>query len=138
MFFLLLLFLAYTNMVYVAKLEDILPCTNDTDCSESIDSSVYTQSSKVNDSVLSDASNETEENNPHIMATSTHIITSLGNLNVTEQPDIQSTVTTISSPALNISLNNAVVFKLEKSEICECNLIVRIKIQFNMEWLTLE
>lgn len=129
MLFLLLLFLAHVNVAYVAKLEDILPCINDADCNESIDSSMYTPSSKVNGPVLDDVSDDMEGNDLYIMNISTDIITSFGNLDVTEQTEIQSTVTTISPPTFNMSSNNAVVLKFEKREICECNLIVRIDIK---------
>lgn len=125
MLFLLLLFMAYTNVAYVAKLEDILPCINETSCSESIDSSIYTQSSKVNGPVLDDPLNDTEGNDQHI---ATEITTYFGNLNITEQPEVQSTVTTISLPTLDIPSNNDKILKFEKREICECNLIVRVNI----------
>lgn len=127
MLFFLLLFIAYTNLVYAAKLEDIIPCINETNCGESIDSSVYTQSPKTNDPVLDDSSNDTEENDPHLTI-STEITTTSGNLNITEQPEIQSTVTTISQIAVNIPSNNEKGLKFEKKEICECDLIVCVNI----------
>ncbi|XP_032676749.1 tectonic-3-like isoform X3 [Odontomachus brunneus] len=122
MLFLLLLFMAYINVAYIAKLEDILPCINETGCNESIDSFIYTQSSKVNDPVLSNSSNGTEGNDEHI-AVSTEITIPFRKLNTTEQPEIQSTVTTISLTTLDIPSNNDKVLKFEEREICGCNLM---------------
>jgi len=120
MFSLLLLFLVCINVVEITKIEDISICINDTDCSESIDSIIYTHIPEVDDLFLKDLSNETEEDNTFITTIPTEIISS--KINATEQPEVQSTLTTISSRILHPSDNE--ILTLEKKEICECDLIV--------------
>lgn len=128
MFSSLLLFLAYINIVEITKIEDISICVNDTDCSESIDSTIYTQISKVDDPSLKDLSNETEEDNIFTTTIPTEIISLRINTNTTEQLEIQSTLTTISSITMHLSDNE--LLTLRKKEICECDLIVRTNIIF--------
>lgn len=123
MFFLLVLILAYTNMVYLTKIEDTSICINDTNCSESIDSTIYTQNPTVNDlSTLEISSNDIEENNPFTTIIPIDITSSQINSNVTEQEELELTSTTISSPA--VYPDNDEVLILEEKKICECNLIV--------------
>jgi len=119
---LLLLFLVCINVVEITKIEDISICINDTDCSESIDSTIYTHIPEVDDLSLKDLSNETEDDNTFITTIPTKIISSRINANATEQPEVQSTLTTISSRILHPSDNE--ILTLEKKEICECDLIV--------------
>lgn len=109
-------------MVHVTKIEDTLICINDTDCSESTDSIIYTQKPTVNDpSSSEDSTNDIEENTS--FTTTIPIETSSRiNFNVTEQQELDST--TIASPAIYPDNNEVLI--LEKREICECNLIVRI------------
>lgn len=126
MFFSLLLFIAYINMVEITKIEDISICINDTDCSESIDSTIYTQIPKVDDPSLKDLSNETEEDNIFTTIVSTEIISL--KINTTDQSEIQSTLTTISSIPMHLSDNK--ILTLKKKEICECDLIVGANIIF--------
>lgn len=122
MFFSLVIFLIYTNVVYVTKIEDISICINDTNCSESTDSTIYTQKPTVNDpSSLEDSSNDIEENTPFTTTIPIETTSSRINSNVTEQQELD---TTIASPAVHP--DNDEVLILEKKEICECNLIVCI------------
>lgn len=124
MFFSLVLFLSCTNMVYATKIEDTLICINDTDCSESIDSTIYTQNPTVNDpSSLGDSSNDIEENNSFTTIIPIEITSSRINSNVTEQQELESTLITISSPAIHPDDDEVLI--LEEREICECNLNVR-------------
>lgn len=123
MFFLLVLFLTYTDMVYVTKTEDTLICINDTNCSEPIDSTIYTQNPTVNDlSDLEISSNDIEENNLFTTIIPIEITSSRINSNVTEQEELESTLITIFSPTVHP--DNDEVLILEEKEICECNLIV--------------
>lgn len=124
MFSLVLLLLAYTNVVYVTKIEDMFTCINDTDCSISTDSTIYTQSPNVDNPVLEDSLNDTEEDNLYTTIPS-ETTSSRTNLNVTEQSDPQST-STISSPTITMPLNNDKILTFEEKEICECDLTVRI------------
>lgn len=124
MFFSLLLLVAYTNVVYVTKIEDMFTCINDTDCSGSVDSTIYTQSPNVDNPVLKDASNDTEEDNLYTTIP-TEITSSRANSNVTEQLELQLT-STISSPTITMLPNNDKILAFEKREICECDLTVRI------------
>lgn len=126
MFFSLLLFIAYINMVEITKIEDISICINDTDCSESIDSTVYTQIPKVDEPSLKDLLNETEEDNIFTTTVSTEIISL--KINTTDQSEILSTLTTISSIPMHLSDNK--ILTLRKKEICECDLIVGANIIF--------
>jgi len=121
MLYLLLLFLVCINVVEITKIEDISICINDTDCSESIDSTIYTHIPEVDDLSLKDLSNETEEDNT-FTTIPTEIISSRINANATEQPEVQSTLTTISSRISHPSDNE--ILTLKKKEICECDLIV--------------
>jgi len=123
MLFSLLLFLTYTNVVYVTKIEDTYTCINDTDCSESIDSTIYTQSPNVDNPVLEDSLNNTEEDNLYTTI-SMEITSSRTNSNVTEQSEPQST-STISSPTITMPPNKKIL-TLERKEICECDLTVRV------------
>lgn len=121
MFSSLVIFLICTNVVYVTKIEDTLICINDTDCSESTDSTIYTQKPTVNDpSSLEDSTNDIEENTSFTTTIPIETTSSRINSNVTEQ-ELDST---IASPAVHP--DNDKVLILEKKEICECNLIVRI------------
>lgn len=123
--FLLLLFLSCINVAYVTKIEDVLICVNDTDCNESTDSIAYTQSPNINDSTLEDSSNDTAEDNSYTTNVPTETTTFIKEkLNVTEQPELQSTVPTISPPNIIFQDNKTVT--LERKEICECDLTVRI------------
>ncbi|XP_070154293.1 tectonic-1-like [Polyergus mexicanus] len=122
MFFLLVLILAYTNMVYLTKFENTLICINDTNCGELIDSTTHTQNPTVNDlSTLEISSNDIEENNPFTTIIPIEITSSKINSNVTEQEELELTSITISSPA--VYPDNDEVLILEEKEICECNLI---------------
>lgn len=128
MFYLLLIFLTYINIVEITKIEDISICMNGTDCNESIDSTIHIQIPKVDDPSSEDFSNETEEINILTTMISTEIF-SKTNANVTEQPEIQSTsissssLTTIFSSTMRSSDNK--IFTLKEKEICECDLTVR-------------
>lgn len=130
MFFLLLLFLTYINIVEITKIEDISICINNTDCNESIDSTIYIQIPEINDQSLENLSNETE--GVDIFTSTTPIeISSRINVNTTEQPEIQSTLpslTTIFSSTVRSSDNEILTFK--EKEICECDLTVRASITF--------
>lgn len=121
MLFSLVIFLICTNVVHVTKIEDTLICINDTDCSESTDSTIYTQKPTViNDSSsLEDSSNDTEENSPFTTTIPTETTSLRISSNVTEQQELDST---IASSAVHP--DNDEVLILEKKEICECNLIV--------------
>lgn len=119
MFFSLVLFLTCINMAYVTKIEDTSICINDTDCSEAIDSTIYTQN-PTDPSSLEDSSNDLEENN-QFTTIPIEITSSRINSNVTEQPELESTLTTISSPVVHPDDDKVLI--LEEREICECNLI---------------
>lgn len=135
MFLPLLLLLACIDVTLVTKIEDILICINDTDCESTESSVAYTRSSKVDNSALEDSSNDTEKDNSSTITTTTTTIpieTTISlkiKSNVTEQPELQSTVTsTMSSPAVTVPQNDNETLVLEKKEICECDLTVRINI----------
>ncbi|XP_039307055.1 tectonic-3 isoform X2 [Solenopsis invicta] len=118
MFCLLLIFLICINVVEITKIEDISICINDTDCSESIDSTVYTQIPKINNTSLEDLSNVTEDDN--IFTTISPIETSSRiNANTTEQPDVLSTLTTKSLSTIHLS--DYEILTLKQKEICECD-----------------
>ncbi|KAL6252232.1 hypothetical protein P5V15_000011 [Pogonomyrmex californicus] len=118
MFLSVLLFLIYTNIAEITKIEDISICINDTDCSEAIDLDMYTNIPKVEDPSLQ-ISNDTEQDNMFITAISTEISSNI-DANETEQPEIQSTLRTISSSATHRNDNKILILK--KKEICECDL----------------
>lgn len=123
----LLLFLTYADVAYATKIEDILTCLNDTDCDESIDdSALHTPNSEVDDSASRDASNYTEEDGLYVTTASMEITTSSKmNTSVTERP--QSTAATTTSPATTVTpRDDETILTLEKKEICECDLTVRI------------
>lgn len=128
MFFLSLLLLACINMVEITKIEDISICINDTDCRESINSTIYTQIPEIDNPFLKDLSNDTDEDKIFTTTIPTGIISSRININTTEQLEVQSTFTTISSPVVHPSGYETLA--LEKREICECDLIVRASIIF--------
>lgn len=117
-------------MVEITKIEDISICMNDTDCNESIDSTIHIQTTQINESSSEDLSNETEEIN---IFTSTTIPTDIFSrkASTTEQPEIQSISTTISSPSLTTEFSPTMfsrdnkILKLQEKEICECDLTVR-------------
>ncbi|XP_018377352.1 PREDICTED: tectonic-3-like [Trachymyrmex cornetzi] len=102
-------------------IEDISICTNDTDCKESINSTIYTQIPEIDNPSLKDLSNDTEEDKIFTTTIPTEIISSRININSTEQLEVQSTFTTISSPVVRPS--GYEILTLEKKEICECDLI---------------
>jgi len=115
------------NMVYMKKIEDTLICTNDTDCNESIDLTI--QNLDVDDSALEAlaSSNDTEQTTTTIsIETTSSETTSKINFNVTDQPELQSTSTTISSTTVAVPLNDNGILSFKKNELCECDLIVCI------------
>jgi len=128
MFSLSLLLLACINVVEVTKIEDISICKNDTDCKESINSTIYTQIPEIDNSSLKGLSNDTEEDKIFTTTIPTEIISSRININSTEQLEVQLTFTTISSPVVRPS--GYEILTLEKKEICECDLIVRASSHF--------
>lgn len=135
MFFVLLLFLTYINMVEITKIEDISICMNDTDCNESIDSIIHTQIPKIDESSSEDLSNETEGSNIFTTTIPTEI-SSRTKASTTEQSEVQSISTTISLPPLTtifsptIFSRNNKILKFQEKEICECDLTVRSNINF--------
>lgn len=137
MFFLLLLFLTYINMVEITKIEDISICINDTNCNELIDSNIYIQIPKVNGpSLENNFSNDTEKVNIFSTTIPTEISSRIS-VNVTQQLEIQSTLTTIFSTSLTTisspttHLNDNEILILKGKEICECDLTVRASITFD-------
>ena len=128
MFSLSLLLLACINVVEVTKIEDISICKNDTDCKESINSTIYTQIPEIDNSSLKGLLNDTEEDKIFTTTIPTEIISSRININSTEQLEVQSTFTTISSPVVRSS--GYEILTLKKKEICECDLIVRASSHF--------
>ncbi|XP_018315478.1 tectonic-3 [Mycetomoellerius zeteki] len=102
-------------------IEDISICINDTDCRESINSTIYTQIPEIDNPFLKDLSNDTDEDKIFTTTIPTGIISSRININTTEQLEVQSTFTTISSPVVHPSGYETLA--LEKREICECDLI---------------
>ncbi|XP_018356047.1 PREDICTED: tectonic-3-like [Trachymyrmex septentrionalis] len=102
-------------------IEDISICINDTDCKESINSTIYTQIPEIDNSSFKDLSNDTEEDKIFTTTIPTEIISSRININSTEQLEVQSTFTTIFSPVMRPSDYEILTF--EKKEICECDLI---------------
>ncbi|EGI68878.1 B9 domain-containing protein 2 [Acromyrmex echinatior] len=102
-------------------IEDISICINDTDCKELINSTIYTQIPEIDNSSLKDLSNNTEEDKIFTTTIPTEIISSRININSTEQLEVQSTFTTISSPVVRPS--GYEILTLGKKEICECDLI---------------
>ncbi|XP_071647989.1 tectonic-3 isoform X4 [Temnothorax longispinosus] len=120
--------IAYINMVEITKIEDISICINDTDCNESIDSTIYIQIPKVDDPSLEDLSNETEEEVNIFTTPIPTEISSRINANATEQSEVQSTLTTISLPSSTtissstMYSNDNEILALKEQEICECDL----------------
>lgn len=117
------------NVARVKKIEDILICTNDTDCNESIDLTVQNPES-YSDSAAAGA-NDTEETTAATSTETSSAETTLKiNSSVTEQPEQQST-TTVSSTTIAVPLlNDNEVVTREKKEICECDLIVCTFLEF--------
>jgi len=104
------------------KIENTLICTNDMECNESIDLTI--QNPDVNDSTLENTSNDTEQTTTAISIETSSETTSKINFNVTDQPELQSTSTTISSTTVTVPLNDNEILKFKKKELCKCDLIV--------------
>ncbi|EZA61840.1 B9 domain-containing protein [Ooceraea biroi] len=109
-------FLTSVNVARVKKIEDVLICTNDTDCSES---DLTIQNPKVDDSALGELSNDTEEASTASVTASSETTAKI-TFDVTEQPELQST--TISSTTVAVPLNNNPILGAKRKDICECDL----------------
>ncbi|KYM79603.1 B9 domain-containing protein 2 [Atta colombica] len=90
-------------------------------CKES-NSTIYTQIPEIDNSSLKGLLNDTEEDKIFTTTIPTEIISSRININSTEQLEVQSTFTTISSPVVRPS--GYEILTLKKKEIRECDLII--------------
>lgn len=123
MFFSVLLFLTYTDLVYV-RTKGILTCMNNTDCNESIDSDTYIKNFKSDDTIEGNLSNDAENNNPYTTTTERTTSTEI-NLVATEQSELYPILTIFTSTSTTSS-NDERSLILQIKEICECNLMVSI------------